>query len=67
MHGRNEILLLSKAIYSYAMEKDVQDCMATLLEFYGGSIVNSLAEKHVGKVFVEGMKKKNKFVLGIWS
>ena len=50
-----------------ALGKDVQDCMSNLLESYGGSIVNSLAEKDAGKVFVEGMKKKNKFVLDIWS
>ena len=48
-----------------AMGKDVQDCLASLIEKYSNDIGNDSISS--GKLYVEEMKKQNKFVLDIWS
>jgi len=52
-----------------AMGKDVQDCLVSLLNKYGGDVVKGATNKidDAGQVYMENMKKKNKFVLDIWS
>ena len=43
-----------------AMGKDVQDCVASILEKHSDHVSD-------GKAYIEEMKKKHKFVLDIWS
>jgi len=51
-----------------AMGKDVQECLAALLEKYGNAYSTfSEGETNTGTLYVEKMKKQHKFILDIWS